>query len=774
MPNILLNKFRPRTQDNPGSNLHGLLKGTQQETLKEQMRDWQLEVISQDSLFDAFMKSNIDYKGQLCSAYSEHGYGLKADVGVDFGAVMCPGSTVSLSASASGERTRYFLLVVGRQPRSLERLVTHSPICLLCLDGASTKVKLSLGAEVGFKTPKVPGINLPECASFTLEASATASAEVAYTGTRLFLRDPAPRFYPSWDDNWLKADFSALIGPGGKREIKDDMLGFFDQDPHLKRFKPEKGLFTKALGGHQSTKSLEKGLRAALAFIETPGAYPDAVKRVKIANKISYLLAEMQAYKSYDASFFLGNRKTLTETEIAAQVKAFGTHGVTAEDLMRRNSKLCFLDLWSHSPEANASVQAKATASFSVGVGDTVLVDAESEESEESDTTESSESATSEDEEDPEPLAKIDWGAKVSVGGSAEAKVGIEGSYKHTAYRYQTFVRDDKDPTHLLIATQDTIITYKQIQGAASLTAQLEAKAELLGRSRSKEIPLLGRKKDPKEEPGLKKEKVFYNAMSYVSGIVYWSPPPWTVGRAGPIDIKAETGSGYSFGQSAVARVLVDHYAAYTQNGQRRGRFLNPDRAAAAYLRTLAASLRVSVDDLLVFLGSCRDTLVALYSRPDGDEGQAVLIEASYAAPSPGQTLMVKGEIPDGDPAKVRLLTDGTRGSFRRAMIEAGNGGKNPTAAPHPNLQALRLRVRRADTTDNTAVKFKLGFGFSGNTAGIELSGVDRAGSEGIADLATYWFPPYHSYNKGSDATAGVARFMGHEAGVPAVALLHQ
>ena len=742
----LWDKVRRRNADGPGAQLHGLLKsGIKDGFKKKELADWQLEVINQDKLFDAFMRANIDYKGQLCSAYSEHGYGAKVDVKADFGEMLCPGVGLSLAAKASvsAERTRYFLLLVGRQPRSLERLTTHSPICLLCLDGAATKLKVSLGAEVGIKTPKVPTSNLPECAAFTLEASATASAEVAYSGTRLFLRDPTPRFYPRWDDHWLKTDFSALIGPGGKREIKEDMLEFLDHEPGLRGLKPEKRAWTTLLKGQVSTAALEKALRKALQLLADQDAFPDAVKRTQLANKISYLLAEMRAHKDYQPGFFLGARKALTETELAAQVQAQGAsgQGLSAAELSRRNSKLCFLDLWSHAPEAQASAVAKASASLSLKaptkIGERAQTEKEIAEKKK-----------------PKAFAEIDWGVGVSSAQSVEGKAAIEGSFKYTTYRYQTYVRDDKDPSHILIATQDTVITYKQIKGTASVTAKLSATATALGTERGLE-----------EKYEVKREKTFYNAMSYVSAIVYWSPGSAAPGRTGPIDVKAETGSGYSFGHSVLASVLVEKHQAYTSKGRVQGKFVDPDEDAAAYLGALAASLRVSTEDLIDFVRSCEPAL--------GEAKGAVLVESCFAAPSPSQTLLVKAEIPDGDPARIRLLPDRATGSFRRAMIKSGAGGQDRSSAAHPHLQAIRLRVRKADKASDTKVKFKLGFSVLDNKVGIELTGVDRAGSEGIADLATYWFPPYHHFND-ADGSSEVARFLGHEAAVPPVALLHQ
>ena len=55
---------------------------------------------------------------------------------------------------------------------------------------------------------------------------------------------------------------------------------------------------------------------------------------------------------------------------------------------------------------------------------------------------------------------------------------------------------------------------------------------------------------------------------------------------------------------------------------------------------------------------------------------------------------------------------------------------------------------------------------------------MDQAGSEGIADLYTFWVPPYHGYNHfnpdGGADLAKAVRFLGFDAAVPPVALLHQ
>ena len=54
-------------------------------------------------------------------------------------------------------------------------------------------------------------------------------------------------------------------------------------------------------------------------------------------------------------------------------------------------------------------------------------------------------------------------------------------------------------------------------------------------------------------------------------------------------------------------------------------------------------------------------------------------------------------------------------------------------------LQSIRIRYRLRDTHNNDSSLFKLGFKIAGTGFGFELESVDRAGNEGIVDLAIVW-----------------------------------
>lgn len=54
--------------------------------------------------------------------------------------------------------------------------------------------------------------------------------------------------------------------------------------------------------------------------------------------------------------------------------------------------------------------------------------------------------------------------------------------------------------------------------------------------------------------------------------------------------------------------------------------------------------------------------------------------------------------------------------------------------------QSIRLRYRLADRAHSDSTPFKLGFKIFDTGIGIQLASVDRAGAEGIVDLATVWF----------------------------------
>jgi hypothetical protein len=723
------------------------------------------KIVRPSDLFHAFMKSNIEYKGLMCSGYSNQGWAAELTLQIDFGEWLFPCATASVKAGGGGAHTRYLLMVIARMPRTLGKYRTDHPIALQCLLGSQNKWKVSLGAEVGFKTPALPKTNFLECVSLTCEAKATAQANVSYEGFRLLVRDPNPRFYASINDQALQRDFSGLIGPGKKSDIKEEVETFFKSNKELTHLLPEKGWWKRVRGAGIKTDDLRTALAQAKTSVLT--ARFSQKQRQEMLNAISFLDLKLTERKTHSGSLSLESRKSdalasLLESSRASMPKEImpfdseSSIAAIAENMMAESSALCFLDMWCHNPAADASVGISAEISASIGphVGDesgnlAPLVDAAL--------------GKPEGPEDPNAEKKVKQLKLAEVGVADELRAGISGSYKRTSYRYQTFSRPEGwDPP--LVYTQDTVITYSQV--LLKLTGKIELKRSVLGHDVGPESETLKELGDLTLAKKQLSNKSAFQGMSYSSAMVYWRYP---IRPYAETEVFAEVGSGYAYGQTVVVETLLGHTRRFTANGRKKGVWQTPPKEANDYLTSVARALRVSVNDLVECL---LDANGALKAVPFGDkpaDGRPVLIEAAFAVPAPGGApFRAKLEKPSRD-KPARLAGDSlTTKSFRRTMIELGDNAKEHDGA-HPNLQAIRIRRRIADVMDESATKFKLGFKIGDTQAGIELKKIDEAGSEGIVDVYTRWFYPYEGYNQG-----GTYATLGHEAGIPPVALLHQ
>lgn len=326
--------------------------------------------------------------------------------------------------------------------------------------------------------------------------------------------------------------------------------------------------------------------------------------------------------------------------------------------------------------------------------------------------------------------------ASAEVGVEATATlVDVKGSIKHTVYRYQTLchLTGTSGAKQQLVATQDTKITYKQ----AELDAlKVEAKAGAKGKAF---------KHEGEAEVGAELQPEWgnqvYNAISYVSGTVYWFPE----GTGAPKVF--EKGSGYSFGQSVDFENFL-RLATFDDDGNAT---LKDDTNTAAYLQALSERLKVTVEQLTEFMRDGALAMCACLQFDPNATPEALLIESSFfTAP----TIAFRKDF--------RNKTTNQLADFRDAMI------RSQEQSHEWNLEAIRLRYRIADTTVRDEVKFKLGFKLLGTGAGIALHSVDRAGSEGIVDLTTTWFNGLARYNARGQSQNG------YEYAVPPVALLHQ
>ena len=392
----------------------------------------------------------------------------------------------------------------------------------------------------------------------------------------------------------------------------------------------------------------------------------------------------------------------------------------------------CSLRVWGHRGEASAGVAASAKFKAEMKVGGAQGLGEGLSGVELGDDTELETSID-------ERLA-----AGVSVGVEAKATVvEVSGSIKKTIYRYQSLSYLDgpvSGSKRQLVMTQDTTLTYKQ---ALLNGLKLEVKTEALANARGHGV-----------EGGVGAElqpawaKKAYNTISYVSAVAYWF-------SEGDTPVLHGVGSGYSFGQSC----SLENILALGTYNARGDLTLKTDAATVAYCKALGRRLRVSAEQVKSFLEAGGLTMCeALTFDPNLDPG-AVLIEASFAArPELKWRKTLRG-------ATTKQIDD-----FRDATIVRA------AATRERSLEAIRLRYRIADAAVRDETKFKLGFKILGSGAGIALSSVDRAGSEGVVDLATVWFNDLARFNgvKSRSDADWLPVTEAYERAVPPVALLSQ
>jgi hypothetical protein len=196
---------------------------------------------TEQELFNAFMFSGVDYRGQAQYAFETLGYGAGISMSVDLAKMFLPpGVSMFLTASVSGnfsakkashrflfianqgQFTEFTLQQVMRPPVSLpeqgeswrirsvgrlldvqergrreilrEQETRWHPVVLSCMLGKWTNMKGGLGVEVGgkFDTTNMFNIGISDVESFGFAIKLTASASASLDGTWVFATDPAP------------------------------------------------------------------------------------------------------------------------------------------------------------------------------------------------------------------------------------------------------------------------------------------------------------------------------------------------------------------------------------------------------------------------------------------------------------------------------------------------------------------------------------------------------------------------------------------------------
>lgn len=331
--------------------------------------------------------------------------------------------------------------------------------------------------------------------------------------------------------------------------------------------------------------------------------------------------------------------------------------------------------------------------------------------------------------------------------GEAKTRVDalkIKGSYKQANFRYQSRTPLGADPQPVLF-TQDTTITYGQVDFTP---VALEVSAEGRLGTATAQWNLNESLKSGGSRP-LEVTCVLHNSMKYESVCTYWQKPAVNTSRPAQ-SVTALAGSGICFGRSVSIEnllVLANYDPIMDHSWQ--------SPKALEVVTALAQTLHVSVDSIKTFIVNLDKEFHGLpgYLKDlkEANGVGAVLVEANFAMKNKANL-----DLAADSAGRTGIDKESVQALMETFITQQGETPQAP--------QAMRLRYRLADIVDNDSTPFKLGFKIFGTGAGISLKKVDRAGSEGIIDLATIWFT-------NTDATRSSEAY---EQGVPPVTLFSQ
>jgi hypothetical protein len=345
----------------------------------------------------------------------------------------------------------------------------------------------------------------------------------------------------------------------------------------------------------------------------------------------------------------------------------------------------------------------------------------------------------------------------MGAGGSAEAKIeaGLSGARKRSFARYQSCVattayareglRAGDVAAAEVMTTYDTAIDYSTFKLGVEVTLEAEAfGVDLVPEAVS------GAVDGANEAMAYKPNRL--NRMRYRTAVACWVRPALGIAplrdatrvprykgvrdllkEGTPVSVEALCGTGVAFGESFVVENLRKLYerilepAASSTAATRVERLadlafagtLKAGADADAQVRAIATQLHVSPAELITFLDDIqvRAGILATSMAPAG----AVLLEATFAT-----------TVTD---LAVHCYVD-SDGVFHASL--APDTSTRLFGAITPKPQSMRLRYRRRDVVNNDSTLFSLGFDkVQGNSLKITLERVDRAGHDGIIDLAT-------------------------------------
>ena len=682
-------------------------------------------------LFQVFNLTGFAYKGQLTSGFGQIGYKGEASAGVNFGDLVAPGLvTASVEAGLGGERSGFSLLAVQRHPRHLygERLQPElipaekndkgeeiapaqlkidqkpfwkngHPICVLPMRGSVKGMKFNLGAKVGV------GVEADDVGE--LGISVSAGAEVGGELLHARVEENDVLHYAAVTDSELKSTFRDLLLTGGAKELNMVIAAWLAEEVGAEADQ-ETETFLKEAGNVGQTLLAD--------WAEKLGVNVEETALVKM------LVKRLQESKTKDLAAALQNLNQGIQKQLQQ------THSLRRRRQLEARQRQIdgFYELLTVKPQeerkkkrGNSGVAPVPHVNLSI-VGGAAQAGAE---------------------------AKAALELKGIGKAEGEGTAGVAGSASLVSYRFQTYTLfETKKSVQPLIYTQDTLLTYRDVEIKAALKAGVEL-----------DLP----DGHPYKEP-LEKEKEWtpycYRTLTYRSANLFWTYPG---GGGERVSLTPGEGSGLSFGSGiqlprllALVRYLAGEPG---EDAKKLDKLLNQ----------LAQQLRVPAQTLRRFLEQSGGKDGLLYQvDPEQFTVDTLLLESSFTFP--GATLLTE----DRGGEKRFLLTASRKengwqlddlltqkevDAFRKQLQKQAENGED-----QPQLEALRLRYRLADRWDRSERLFKLGFSLV-IKLGANLQRRKMAGHEGVVDLIT-WFA-HEPFNH--------VPMQGYELTAPPVALLH-
>ena len=384
-------------------------------------------------------------------------------------------------------------------------------------------------------------------------------------------------------------------------------------------------------------------------------------------------------------------------------------------------SNSCYLRLSSHKPEGKAGLYAAGEAKASTGLA--------------------------------------------SVGVSADAFLGVSGEYKKAFARFQTMVRTLPYPllqqgktlatVTPVYTTYDAVVTYSSFNLGLVLGFDADFNVLSYGKSLSKDTKLGDAMDKLKDKTTWKPDRL--NQIRYVCAIAAWARPPagfargLNPGQERDGSVKAVSGSGFAVGQSFSVGNLVKFYKVYYNAATSRWK---AGALAAPYTRLIALAIGIKESERQKVLDFLADPFVASTITEFLPLDVGVFIEGTYRV----------GQLPD---LKVKIGVDKeTKAEQIQLHKEFGRGFQG---SPHV-LESIRLRYRKRDVFEKDGNLFTVGFKVSGTGAKIKLDRVERAGADGIVDVATVFVDPPLKVL----AASGGNQSQAYERAVPPAALFCQ